>query len=519
MPLPADGSVFPPKQLAPGFARMREHGAWYAGDIDELRAIYGGGQSASHMRGGRPMQGGVAGFFSRMWWGRPLASGEERTALHIPMASNLATLSSDLLNAEPAVFGVAGDENRASRNATELRLDAIMNTPQSHMTQNEGGELEAALGGVYWVADWDLNGPFDHVFYRSVDADAAVPTFRGGQLAEVSFWTRIDVDRKIYRHIEHHEVGAIIHALYVSDDAERIGVRVPLTMRPETAHLAELPGSLSDGMQTVIPTFIDRLTAVYEPNIRKSRKLRRKGVFAAWGRSDYEGAEDMLQSFDETWSSWMRDLKVGRARIFVPEAMIQSQGRGQGGFFDSEREVYALLNSLPNKDGKNIEAQQFEIRVEQHERTAFNLKKEILQATGYSLSSYGEHGADVAMTATEVNDRRSDTERTRDKKIRYATLARTRIASVCLELDGIIFRGKGGRPGVDVVAEFPEVSQIDPEKEIRIVSLLDAASAISTETKVRRANPAWDDTQVGEEVARIQSEKGLTAPDPATFRG
>lgn len=40
------------------------------------------------------------------------------------------------------------------------------------------------------------------------------------------------------------------------------------------------------------------------------------------GRSDYKGVEPMLNAFDETWSSWMRDLKVGRARIFVPEAMI-----------------------------------------------------------------------------------------------------------------------------------------------------------------------------------------------------
>ena len=102
MPLPIDGSVFPPKQLAPGFARMREHGAWYTGDVDELRAIYGGGQqAASHFQGGRPMRGGIAGFFARTWWGRPLVSGEERTALHIPMAANIATLSSDLINAEP----------------------------------------------------------------------------------------------------------------------------------------------------------------------------------------------------------------------------------------------------------------------------------------------------------------------------------------------------------------------------------------------------------------------------------
>lgn len=40
---------------------------------------------------------------------------------------------------------------------------------------------------------------------------------------------------------------------------------------------------MHDDLQTVIPTYIDRLTAVYEPNIRKSRRSRRKGQFSAMG--------------------------------------------------------------------------------------------------------------------------------------------------------------------------------------------------------------------------------------------
>lgn len=518
MPLPAEGSIFPPKALAPGFLKMHEHAAWYSGDVDELRSIYGGMAGATHVHNGRAHRGGLAGMLSRAWWGRPLVSGEERTALHIPIAANLATLSSDLLNAEPPVFGVAGDVNKTSRNATEQRLDLIFNSAHAHVVQNEAGETTAALGGTYWVADWDTSGPFEYVYPRAVDADAAVPTFKGGELAEVTFWSRWDDGRKTYRHLEHHEPGFISHALYVTEDDERLGVRVPLATLPETAHLAEIPGAIHEPDRTIIPTYIDRLTVTYEPNIRRSRKLRKKGALRAWGRSDYEGIEPMLNAFDETWSSWMRDLKVGRARIFVPEALLSSNGPGSGGFFDSEREVYALLNSLPQREGKQIDAHQFNIRVDEHERTAFALKKEILQATGYSLSSYGEHTNDAQMTATEVTDRRSDTERTRDKKIRYATHARTQIASVCLELDGLIFRGRGGRPGVDVVAEFPAVSQVDPEKEIRIVSLLDAASAITTETKVRRANPEWDDKRVRDEVLGIQRERGLApAPDPTTI--
>lgn len=519
MPLPVDNQYWPPRQLLPGFDQMREHAAWYSGDVGELQSIYAGvAGDVTHFHGGRPHRGGITGAFSRAWWGRPLVSGEQRTALHIPMPANLATLSSDILNAEPPVFGIASDRDKKTRDATEERLDLIGNSPEAHVTFNEAGELTAALGGTYYVADWNLGGPRENVYIRTIDADSAVPTFVNDRLVEVTFWTRIDDDKTIWRYVEHHEVGAIIHALYRSKDASKIGERVPLAMRPETEHLATLPGAIHEDTMTVVPTYIDRLTAEYEPNIRKSRRFR-KGPMSQWGRSDFEGVEPMFNSLDETWSSWMRDLKLGRARVFVPEALLQSRGRGQGAFFDAEREIYSTLDSLPNKDGKNIQAEQFEIRVDEHERTAYGLKKEILQATGYSLSSYGEHSEGNTMTATEVTDRRSDTERTRDKKIRYATQARTAILSVCLELDGLVYRGKGGRPGVEVVAEWPEISQVDPEKEVRMISLLDAATAISTDTKVRRANPGWDPERVDAEVAKILKEKGIEVPDPADFTG
>jgi len=520
MPLPAPGTEWPPKPYKPAFAEMREYAAWHSGDVDQIRAASGGGLP-SHFKDGRGYQGGIAGFFSRMFWGRPLVSGEERTALHIPIAANIATLSSDLLNAEPPVYGVAGDDDKSTRSATEQRLDLIWNSADGHEAQAESGELTAALGGTYWVADWNVNGPREYVFPRAVDADSALPVFRNGALAEVTFWTRYDRDKKCYRHVEHHVPGAILHALYVSKDSDTIGTQVSLSTLEETRGIAEVPGVLVDdrGLTVIIETHIDRLTAVYEPNIRKKRRLR-KGPLAAWGRSDYEGVVPMFHAFDETWSSWMLDLKAGRSRIFIPTQYMQALGRGKGMSADPYREVYAQIDALStSKDATSITAQQFEIRVDEHERTAYNLKKEILQATGYSLSSYGEHATGQDMTATEVSDRRSDTERTRDKKIRYATRARTEIASICLELDSLIFPGRGGRPGVEVVAEWPDVSQVDVEKEVRIINLLDAASAITTETKVRRANPDWDDDRVEREVQQIQVERGRPAPDPAAFTG
>lgn len=518
MPLPAPGAEFPPKQYRAAFAELAEYGAWYSGDVGAIRST-SGSDSASHFHDGIPHQGGIAGAFARLFWGRPLAHGEERTVLHVPIAANLATLSSDLLNSEPPLFTVAGDQDKATKDPTEDRLDLIWNSADGREAQQEAGELAAALGGTYWVADWDLNGPREYVFPRAVDADSAIPTFRGGQLTEVLFWTRYDQGKKCYRHFELHEVGAIRHALYESEDSNVVGNVVSLETLEATAPLTRLAGTIENGLEVIIPTYIDRLTAVYEPNIRKPRKQRR-GPTAQWGRSDFEGVIPLFHAFDETWSSWMLDLKNGRSRLFMPTHYLESMGRGRGAVADPYREVYATIDALStSSDSSSITAQQFAIRVDEHERTAFSIKKEILQASGYSLSSYGEHSAGQTMTATEVNDSRSDTERTRGKKISYATRARAAIASVNLELDGLVFRGKGGRPGVEIAVEWPDTSQVDVEKEVRIISLLDAASAISMETKVRRANPDWNDIQIGEEVARVQLERGMPAPDPVTFTG
>ena len=89
---------------------------------------------------------------------------------------------------------------------------------------------------------------------------------------------------------------------------------------------------------------------------------------------------------------------------------------------------------------------------------------------------------------------------------------------MALEIDGIVFRGKGGGRFEQPTVVFPDVSQEDPEKLARTLTLLDTAAAISLEQKVRRASPDWDDEQIAAEVAAIRAERG-TAPDPATFTG
>jgi hypothetical protein len=40
------------------------------------------------------------------------------------------------------------------------------------------------------------------------------------------------------------------------------------------------------------------------------------------GRSDFDGSEQWFNRLDGVWTSWMRDLRLARGRILVPEYML-----------------------------------------------------------------------------------------------------------------------------------------------------------------------------------------------------
>ncbi|WP_394685349.1 hypothetical protein [uncultured Microbacterium sp.] len=511
MPIPDENTAWPPKPWDDAYKTYAENEAWYLGDTAALERMYTADRQAqaTHTRRGQSMRGGLVGAASLMFWGRPVPANENRTRIHVPAAADLATLSSDLVFAEPPEAMLTAGTAKSAQE----RLDLIANSEDAHATYNTMGELKAALGAVVITTMWDTTVA-DHAWLQVNAADVVIPTFRHGHLVECTMWTAFADGQTIYRHLEHHEVGSIEHALF-RGTANNLGKRVPLQERSETEPYAALVNADSR-----ILTGIDRLTASYNPNM-PTRAWRKKGVLAYTGRSDFANLHPLFDALDETFSSWMRDLRQGAGRILVPDAMLDYLGPGMGASFDMGREVFAGLNTPGDPTKVALDKVQFDIRVEQHERTAFALYREILRAAGYSQSAWGDYsggGQGGTQTATEVDDRNKASERTRDKKILYDKAAIARQASVALELDGKLFPGKGGGRFDQPVVTFPDVSQEDPEKLARTLSLLDAAGAISVWEKVARANPDWDDTQIKVEVGRIREDRG-TAPDPATFAG
>lgn len=514
MALPAANTAWPPAPWDLAYRQYRENEAWYLGDTDELEKIYRRESQAqvTHQHRGVPMRGGVVGAASRMFWGRPVPVGQSRTRMHVPAPADLATIASDSVFAVPpevqlpvaVTSGASASQVAAEASAQQKRLDVIANSDAAHAMYNTMGELKSVFGATVITSEWDLEIA-DHVWLASYAVDVVIPEFRRGKLISCIMWTEYRHNNVVWRHLEHHEIGSVEHVLY-EGTAENIGRIVPLTERPETAHLAKIVNADSKYL-----TGIDRLTASYNLNM-PTRAWRKKGQLAFAGRSDFAGSLPLFDALDETMSSWMRDLKLAGGKVIVPSSALQTAGPGQGGFFDSGQEFFAGID-VPGEVGKlTMDKVQFEIRVDEHERTARALWREIFRAAGQGTRSIEDgEGGDLTATGELARDKREEI--TRDKKTLYDKAAIAEQASVALELDGILFPGKGGGRYDLPSVMFADLSQSDPEKDARTVQLLDAASAASIRRKVEIANPDRDPAWIDREAEQIKLERGIEA-DP-----
>jgi hypothetical protein len=504
MPLPEGGKQpWPPQHLDPINSRIATWSAWYAGDADQLSAIYGGTQSHDTTGFFQSEQGGWRGAarraLQRMFWGTQLPAGEKRTKLHLPAASDIAATSADLLFGEPPTLTC---QNTGAQDRLAELVDDGM-----HAALLESAEIAAGLGGVYLRTVWDRDEHPAGPWLTGVHPDAAVPEWTWGRLAAVTFWRVIaERDSTVVRHLERHERGAILHAVY-EGTATTLGRPVPLTEHTATERLAELVDG--NRIDTQLP---GRLLVEYVPNIRPNRVWRNLPDAAPLGRADFAGTEPLMDALDETWTSWMRDLRLGKARLILPRVYLQSHGRGQGAGFDLDREVYQAIDALPGDGPVQITENQFKIRVDEHSRTAAELWSAIVRTAGYSAQSFGEVVDGTAgVTATEVRARERRSFVTRDKKTRYWRPALAAAFETLLMVDALVFAGTATPERPDI--EFGDSVSDDPKQIAETLSLLDQARAISTEMKVRMQHKDWDDTRVKQEVDRINAEQAA-AVDP-----
>ncbi|HEY9367557.1 capsid protein [Streptomyces sp.] len=513
MPLPAGNTPWPPRELDPVTARLAVWSTWYSGDPDRLSEMYGGSLAGDP---GQPM--GLGGFLdptrpgwrgrlgalaARWFWGVQTPQNERRTKLHLPLAGDIASTSADLLFSEPPTISVTSktvtdgsSSTKSESSATQDRLNEFIDDGM-HADLLESAEVCAGLGGVYLRVCWDKEVR-DRPWLSAIHADAAIPEWRWGILRAATVWRVVATEGNIVRrHLERHEPGVILHGLY-EGSADDLGKPIPLDADPAT-----------QGLQEKVDTLVDKLTITYIPNMRPARVWRDVPAGANLGRADFSGTEGLMDAADEAWSSWMRDIRIGKGRILVPDVYLNSDGKGQGATWESEREVYTSLAALPgpNTTGLAVMPQQFAIRVNEHRDTVNELVNAVVRSSGYSESDFGEAGVSAresAITATEVDSKRRRSNITRDRKTTYWRPGLADIVETLLAVDAAHF-ASGVEPEKPEI-EFGDGVSVEPEALAQTAQLLRAAEAASTRTLVEMVHPDWEDDRIDAEVEAIKGE-------------
>lgn len=571
MPLPAANTPWPPTRDLDRYATMKVNAIWYEGDPIKLAGLYQGGTVESvPAEASMGMAQRVFRTVKRWFWGVAPAAGERDAKIHVPIAQDIATLSSELLFAQTPVIKldvpkierekappapspitgtlppdpITGDvpetgappvDAATGEVATEVvddpagieaqqTLEWLLDRVGIQAVLLAAAETQAPLGSVCLRVAWDKSIDDKAPFLTRVDADAAIPEYRWGKLVALTFWTVIYAkDNKVVRHLERYEPGKVLHGVYEGTH-DNLGHPVPVTSYPETAWLAgdpanNIPSPLQNGNELIgVPE--GALLATSVPNKLPDPSDRQ----AAIGASDFTpGVLTLMDAVDEIATSLMRDIDLGKGRVFLARFMLEDKGAGQGAEFNEDQKYFSPLNVNPaeSDDGLPLKVSQFQIRVEEHLKSIEWYASKAVRAAGYNPDAdFGDDGGD--MTATEYSGKNARSFSTRKKKILYWTQALQTIVEALVKLFNQEFAAAAGKTPIPeeypILVEFPPAERPDIKFLAETASMMKSAEAASMKVRVQLLHPDWDDTQIDQEVELIKSElKASATIDPATF--
>jgi hypothetical protein len=410
----------------------------------------------------------------------------------IPVAYEMSRLSSSLLFSEPiaATLPVAeddapGEDAPEKKNPLQPGLDEVMEDSRFDEFCQESGEYVANEGLMGIKVVWDeetsdlpvITWAHGDQILWDVRHDRYV---RGGAIV-----TERAEDRPgapVFRLVEEHGKGYVERTLY-KGSGTKLGQRVALGALDEFGELEEFE-----------ETGLDTPTLIPWKNVPR-------------GRSDLFPVYGMLDRVDESEALLLEKARKSRPWLFATRGLADDQGRVDISnlIFMQQSEAAEYLDE--KQGGRAVEHVQPSMQSEEHIAWAFHLLDLTLMMSGYSLATWGRDasggGADSGLA---LKLKQARTLLTRAGKERMGRQALTRALGTALAMrenpsaTNASVRVRDYLPDLALGDGLPE----DPLQTAQEIQTLDSAGAISTEQKVRRANPTWDEKAVQKEVVRIK---------------
>ena len=450
-----------------------------------------------------------------MFWQR-----NGKCKVHVPAAADIAAVSANLLFAEEPFFTTYDEESEENENTQQKRLDELVQRNNIHGKLNEGAESCAALGDVYLKLNWRTNNPMaEYPILTVVQGDSAWPEFMLGMLQGIHFFSVLRRDTKsdkVTRVYERYEPGKITMAIY-EGDSSNLGRDV------SDSELGKY------GFERELKPPIDDMLAVHVPNMKPNRMFRDIDL----GRSDFDELRGLMDSLDEAYSSWMRDVRLGKGRTIVPAeylkrppaAMLEGLAAAASWEFDQDIETFVTLDMQDsNGNVPGITLQQFSIRSSEHAATCMDLLRNIVSIAGYAPQTFGMDISGMAQSGTALHIREKKSYDTRGKKQTYWKAPLEQIMTAMIHLDSALWPDKGSDADDQVKVKFADGAANDITTMSGAVQMLVAANSASLLTRLQMLHPDWTKKQLTDEIERIQQEqmqaamqaamaKAMTTPD------
>lgn len=432
-----------------------------------------------------------------------------KVKLHVPIAADIAATGANLLFGEEPRYSIYDESLGSTEDASQARLEAIIRENGLNQKLHEAAESAAAAGDVFLKCRYDKKRK-DMPAIAVVRGQDALPEYMFDTLQCIHFFSTLRIDNKsgkIWRVYERYEAGRILTAIYCGD-AGRLGTQDDETLR-------------ALGIEPEVRTPVDQLLAAHIVNIKPSRLWPTDDK----GRSDFEGLRDLMDSLDEVYTSWMRDIRLAKSRLIVPAEFLRRNNADlfrEGSYtYDFDEDVETLVALDIGGDGveMKITPSQFDIRAQEHAATYESTLRAIIGMAGYSPQTFGLdiNGSAQSGTARRIMEKKSLA--TNAKKQAYWIKPLESFLTAVMFLDKALYGNAKLHDDDSVRVELRDPSATDPGEMASTVSLMEAAMAASTEVKVRVLHPDWSNKQIEEEVQRIYVEKGVPSFTPKTDLG
>lgn len=429
--------------------------------------------------------------------------------IHVPIAADIAATSADLLFGEEPKFSTFHQPGDEAELPQQKRLDELTARNNIKSLLLEGAETAAAMGDVYLKLNWRPTIPYPVL--TITQADNALPEYTLGSLDCIHFFSILKQDlekNETWRVYELYEAGKITMAAY-KGTPDDLGMELGEDTLRELGYSREVFAPVQD------------LLAVHIPNMRPNRAERDSRL----GRSDLDGLRGLMDSLDETYSSWMRDIRLAKARLIVPGEFLRQrpnyEGQG-GGFtyeFDEDVETYVAMDMDPDHPGNPITPSQFAIRSTEHAQACAELIRQIVSLAGYAPQSFGMDIEGAAQSGTALHIREKKSYNTLGKKQNYWQAPLEAILTAMVHLDAALFPSAGSHADDRISVTYADNTANDLSAMSAAVEMLNRAAAASTETKVQMLHPDWNQKQLDDEVKRIRAEQGTAVQDPTLGMG